>query len=205
MAQEKGRGSTKVSADEQAVLNAMMEEDQQPMASADKLAVITHTAHELQRVEREVLTITEQLETKTKEKQKLEFDVLPALMDEVGLKDFTLDDGYKVERGEEVYASISKENAPVACTWLTKHGYGSIVKTVFTVEVPRGPEAPKVSAAIRKLLEKNQITFEYSAGVHPQTLKAFAKESIEASRKLSPAISVHQQPRVKLKAPKAKK
>lgn len=198
----KGSGN-KVTAAEQAELTRMAEEDaQQEPVSPDKLAIIVSTAHQLQRLERSITEAQGVLERLTKEKQRLEFMVLPGLMDESRLKDFTLDDGWKVLREDAVYASISKDNAPVACEWLNKNGYGDIVKTMFTIPVPKGPEAPAAVKSLRALLAKHKVVFAYTSAVHPQTLKAFVKESIEKSRKLTPAITVHQQPCVSLKAPK---
>lgn len=187
-------------------LAAMMLEDAQPSAPApDKLAVIIDTAHRLQAKQREMVRVGEILGKLATEAEDLEFNILPGLMDEASLKDFTLDDGTTIERTEEVYASISKDNAPTACAWLDKHGYGDIVKSGFIVVVPKGPNASKIATSIRILLTKAKLVFEHSVTVHPQTLKAFVKESIKQSRKLPVTISVHQKPRALLKEPKAVK
>lgn len=202
----KGKG-TRVSPAEQAELDRMLLEDQiaDETAAPDKLAVIVDKAHELQGVKRRIAQAEAEVERLNKERETLEFGVLPALMDEARLREFTLDDGYKILRDEAVFVSLSKDNAPTACAWLTKHGYGAIVKTQFEIVIPKGPEAPKVAAFVRTLLAKNKLEFQYSQGVHPQTLKAFVKESIEQCRKLTPTISVHQKPRAQLIEPKSKR
>jgi hypothetical protein len=120
--------------------------------------------------------------------RRLSEQVLPGLMDEASLKDFTLENGTMIERTEAVYASISKDRSKAACAWLIKNGYGDIVKSLVSIALPRGSiEAFK---KIEKLLKTNKVAYEYTQSVHFQTLQAFVRESLEAGRSLTKEISV---------------
>lgn len=164
----------------------------------DTLARITTTAHELQAAE----SLVAQVECDLKEAQatvsRLRNEVLPALMDEAGVKELVLDDGAKVTRNEEVYASLAKDKRAAACAWLVKNGYGGLVKNQFAIALPRGDT--KAATALSALLKKAKVKFEFFQTVHAQTLLAFVRESIEAGRKLPPTITYHVQPSVKVKS-----
>jgi hypothetical protein len=51
-------------------------------------------------------------------------------------------------------------------------------------------------------LTKAKVKFAITNTIHPQTLKAFAKESVADGRKLPQQIAVHIQPVVHIKAPR---
>ena len=67
-------------------------------------------------------------------RQRVERDI-PALMQELGLSDATLEDGTTVTVSEQIFASISEERQAAAFAWLTEHGLGGIIKEVTKVSV----------------------------------------------------------------------
>lgn len=168
----------------------------------DMLAAITTRANELlqlmakrdeaeqmmQRLEGEILT--------------LEQVTLPALMDEAQITVLGLENDQLLQRGEDVYASISKDNAPLATQWLIDNGYGSIVRTKVLVELEK--DDIKLLKLTRTALMKAHIAFEESSAVNAATLRAFVKERLEAGTKLPQSITVHVQPRVTVKVPRKK-
>ena len=167
----------------------------------DTLAQITTSAHELQQVRKRIANGMQLLEELQNEELRLSTEVLPQLLDTAGVSKLTLDDGEEISREENVFASLAKDKATAACAWLEKHGYGGIVKGQFIIPLPKGN--PKAIAKIRAALKKTRIKFEEVVSVHPQTLKAFVRESLEESRDLSRSqITYHVQPTVKLKAKK---
>lgn len=200
----KGKGST-VSAEEQAELNRLVHEDETPQVAPDRLAVIVSKTHEMQQKRQQLTKVQQEAERLTKEIEVLEYGVLPTLLDEAGLRGLPLDDGWSLERTEDVFASISKENMPAACLWFDKNDYGDMVKAFYIIAVPKGEKAAKMSAEIRKRLEKVKVPFTYDANVHWQTLKAWAKEALKDAVKLPDIIKIHQKPRAKLIEPKQPK
>lgn len=165
--------------------------------TADQLNRITATANTLKTTRRRLEELEAQVASTKAEVLRLETQVLPGLMDEAGVEELVLSGGDKITRYEEVYASISKEKSGAACDWLEKNKFGALVKSSFVVPLPKGDT--KTASAVRALLAKARVAFEETRGVHPQTLKAFVKESIAAGRSLPDTISVHLQPAIKLK------
>ena len=155
----------------------------------------------LDKLERDARSLTEEAEACEKEARRIAEHVLPQLMDEAGLPAIELDDDTRIERGEDVYASISAANAPAATAWLEKNGYGAIVKFGFMIPIDKGDT--ELATHIRGVLERARIGYEEKGGVHAATLTAFVKEAIGAGRPLPPSITHHVQPRVRVK--KAKK
>lgn len=176
---------------------------ERPAPSADKLEAISTAAGQLLDLHAQQQVLEDKGALLAGEVLRLTQTVLPALMDEAGVPKLTLEDlGIDLARVDEVYASISKADANAAADWLVANGYGSIVKTAFTIPVDKGDL--KLQAKIRSLLVKARIGFEELASVHSGTLRAFAKESVEQGRKLPAAIKVHIQPTVKVGKKKAR-
>jgi len=183
-------------------IDALLAEDAAATPVApDTLARIREQAVLLDKLERDARSFTAEAEACEKEARRIAEHVLPQLMDEAGLPAIELDDDTRIERGEDVYASISAANAPAATAWLEKNGYGSLVKFGFVIAVDKGDT--KLAAHIRGVLVKARIGYEEKGGVHAATLTAFVKEAISAGRSLPPSITHHVQPRVRVK--KAKK
>lgn len=165
----------------------------------DRLARITSAVAQLQGHQQQLNALQEQAGKHAQDIKRLQEEVLPGLMDEAGVPELTLEDGQRVVRGEEVYTNISADNASAAAKWLEDNGYGAIVRSRIVVEFEKGDA--KTSAAACKALDKARVGYALTSAVHPATLKAFVKESLEAGRLLPATISVHTQPKVQLKAP----
>lgn len=181
-------------------IDEMIAEDADQAPPPDVLARLNGHAQELEQHYTRLAQASLVAEDATKQIQRIETEVLPSLMDEAHTKKITLDGGVQFERAERVFASVSKANAAKAAAWLIKAGYGSIVKMGFNIEVPKGDV--KLQTKIKGILAKAKIKFGELTGVHPQTLLAFVKESLEAGRKLPSEISVHTQGVVKVTFPK---
>jgi hypothetical protein len=183
-------------------IDEMMAADAADGPPPNMIERLNHHAKELEQYYKKLALVALEAEDLTKKIQSLENETLPSLMDEASTKHIELIGGITFTRGEEVYASISKANAPKATQWLIDHGYGALVKLGFNIEVAKGDV--KLQEKIRKILVKAKLRFGELTNVHPQTLKAFVKESLEAGRKLPKEISVHTQPRVKVEIPSMK-
>lgn len=167
-----------------------------PAPSSDKLEAITTAAGQLLELYGQRQELEDKAALVNGEVVRLTQEVLPALMDEAQVRQLKLDDDTTLSRVDDVFASISKADANAAADWLVANGYGSLVKTGFHIPVDKGDV--KLQKQIRTLLQKARIGYEELASVHAQTLRAFARESIEAGRQLTPLIKVHVQPVVKL-------
>jgi hypothetical protein len=92
---------------------------------------------------------------------KLTDEDLPSQMTEIGMTNFTLADGSKVDIKETYGARIKKDNEEKAFDWLRAHGEADIIKNTVTVRFGK---------------EKEDI--------HPGTLKAWVKGRIEEGKEL---------------------
>ena len=153
--------------------------------------------------QRIVENLERQLEESKAEVKRLADEVLPTLMDTVGVKDFTLDTDDRLVRGQHVYTSIAKANMPQAVEWLENNNFGSIVKSEITIPIEKGDHEGR--ALIETLLCKARIDYVLASNIHHSTLKAFGKQSVEVGRALPEAIAVHIQPHVELIPPRSPK
>lgn len=107
---------------------------------------------------------------------------IPEIMNEIGIKDFTLTDGTTLEIKDVYSASISEENQTEAFGWLTKNKFGSLIKTNLVVNVGRATPAQLkgIMSAVAKALKTARIESRptIKEQVNPQTLKAFVKEQL---------------------------
>lgn len=189
-----------------AELDAMLVADaEQPkVVTPDLLKNITQTAELLVLQEQAVASLQQLLAEAQAKVTQTATAVLPALLDEAGVKSLTLANGNTVLCEDLLFASISKANAPAACKWLRENKLGDIIKSACTVTLPKGAPA-KVLKALEASLRKQKLIYEFAEGVHPSTLKAFVRESKEKGRVLPDAFTVHEQPMAKVVPPKAPK
>ncbi len=175
-----------------AEMQALLGADSVP-PGRDKLdAIVQDAAQVLVRTAR-IEQLKKELEDEQEALRLLKEQTLPTLMDEAQIKSIGIDEDYTLERQDHVFANITVANAPKACAWLQKNGYGAIVKAEFKITVAKGDE--KTQQRIRNGLTKAKIAFEERQGVHAQTLNAFVRESLASGRKLpSKLIGVHCQP-----------
>lgn len=186
-------------------LDLELEEDAARAAAppADQLTSIVAAAQDLREWKQNLTRALMAVDEAKARVFTLETEILPALMDAAGVKELALTEEDRIIRDEEVFASIAKANMPKAIKWLDAHHYGAIVKSQFIIPLDRSD--PKRLETIRKLLVSKHVEFEESGSIHAQTLRAFARESIEEGRHLCKEIAVHVQNVVKLKATKPSK
>lgn len=110
-----------------------------------------------------------------KELRKLECEDLPELMREIGLESLSMP-GFKVELSDEVDASISEARRHAAHDWLSRNGFGGLIKTEVIVSFGRGEHDTAVEF-VEEIEESGRVP-ELVERVHPGTLKSFVKEQM---------------------------
>ena len=99
-----------------------------------------------------------------------------------GLSEFKLADGTKVTVQQFYSASIPKDKVDEAMQWLRDNGHGDLIKNTVSVAFGKGEDT--LATDLKKYLGANGNSYEDKTGVHPQTLRAFAREQIEAGQNL---------------------
>ena len=125
----------------------------------------------------EAIDKTEQgLKGLKQERQKLTTELIPGVMDEMGVDRLDVD-GVTVTRKLIVSASISDEKREQAFGWLRDNGRDDIIKNDVVVSFGRGEDNAAKNAV--GILREQGFDPDVKTHIHPVTLKAFVKERVE--------------------------
>ena len=140
----------------------------------------TKTLSEMVRKLRSIDTRIEEVEETLKglkqDRQKLTTELIPGVMDEMGVERLDVD-GVTVTRKLIVSASISEEKREAAFSWLRENGLDDIIKNDVVVSFGKGQDNSAKNAV--EILREQGFDPDVKTHIHPQTLKAFVKERVE--------------------------
>lgn len=133
---------------------------------------------------RKYITDIEKLEVDLSEvkaqRDKLQNQVIPEFMEELGIPGIELDDGKKVSVKDIFVTNITKDKQNQAYQWLSNNGFGDLIKHEVKVNFGKG-ETVSTNYLLKLLAETPEFkNAQYSdkESIHPQTLKATVKEQI---------------------------
>ena len=112
-----------------------------------------------------------------------EDELIPEMMNEVGITSVTLSDGTKIELKDLVFAKIKDQEE--AFNWLKENESDGIIKYGVSAQLERGDK--KTANKVVQSLLKLGVPCEIKESIHHQTLQAFAREAM-ADEKLSAEI-----------------
>lgn len=147
---------------------------------------LTGLARALLDADAKVTEAEDKLKEATEHARRLREDTIPCVMQELELEEIKLTNGMTMSLKEDVYASITKENAPAAFEWLTAHEYDGIIKTAVYIEWGKGELKKAVQFFTRTVKKYPNAILDRT--VHPQTLKAFLRERIAAADQVPLAL-----------------
>ena len=110
------------------------------------------------------------------EKQRIAFEQIPMLMDEMGIERVDVD-GATVTLKPFVSASIPADRKQEAFNWLREHGLDDIIKNDIIVSFGRGQD--NAAGDVMYDLEQKGFHPEQKTHIHSMTLKAFVRERVE--------------------------
>jgi hypothetical protein len=110
------------------------------------------------------------------------YEIVPGMMQELGINSFELDNGYKVSIKDEYYAKIPDAFQFECFEWLRKNNLDGIIKTAVSLNFGKG-EAEQAKEVLETLYEIGLVP-NVKETVHPQTLRAFVKERMSAGLEL---------------------
>ena len=145
--------------------------DQQGLTSVAALA------RQIRDKEERIQGLEETLKDEKKALLKLTDEEMPAMLAEIGISSFSLDDGSTVEVKQTYGASILVDNRPAAYEWLRDNGYDDIIKN--TVLCQFGRREDDLASAFAAFAQQQGYVPEQKTEIHPQTLRAFVKERVE--------------------------
>jgi hypothetical protein len=145
--------------------------DQQGLTSVAALA------RKIRDTEERIEDLENKLKAEKKMLLKLTDEDMPAMLAEIGISSFSLDDGSQVEVKQTYGASILVENRPAAYEWLRENGYDDIIKNSVICQFGRGEDDQ--ASAFAAFAQQQGYVPEQKTEIHPQTLRAFVKERVE--------------------------
>lgn len=151
-----------------------------PDYAQEAVAVLRTAVDSLLDAERLCEDLEAQLKAARNSARILREETVPGIMNELGVKTLTLDDGAKVELKLDVHARISDGDKPIAFEWLVNNGYESLIRSQVTVKFDKGDMA-RAEALVENLRGKG-IDAKNELAVHPQTLKVLLREELSSGR-----------------------
>ena len=159
-------------------INALFEQDAGALqVKNEDLSSVGALAKRAKQLEKEIDDIETILKERKDQQRKLLEETIPAMLQELGMKNFTMDDGSTINIKPFYSASIKEENRAVAYQWLRDNGYDDIIKN--TVSVRFGRNEDKLCEDLINQLREQSYPVEQAEKIEPQTLKAWAKEMVE--------------------------
>lgn len=147
--------------------------------ASDKLQMVRDLANDQYKLENEIEKAEEQLKAKKAEYIELSQKTLPTLMGSLGLSSLeSQDKKWKLTVNPFYDAKIDDTNRGSCFSWLIENGHGALIKHTVSCEFDR--ETHEEVEKLRKVLTDAGFDYEDVMKVHPQTLKAFVKEQLEA-------------------------
>jgi len=156
---------------EETLASSVEKVDQQGLTSVAALA------RQIRDKEETISRLEETLKKEKKTLLKLTDEEMPAMLAEIGISSFSLDDGSTVEVKQTYGASILVDNRPAAYEWLREHGYDDIIKNTVFCQFGRGED--DLASSFAAFAQQQGYVPEQKTEIHPQTLRAFIKERVE--------------------------
>jgi hypothetical protein len=158
------------------LMDEFLKDAQSAVPNTDELMELTALAQMQLDLEMRITTAEAQVDELKEKLRVVQEQQIPDAMSSIGMKKFTLSNGYTVSIREDVYASIRKDFMEQAVHWLDDNGLGDIVKDSVDVKFGRGD-----SDKAKRLMEycvNNGWAAQEKMSVHPMTLKAVVKEQL---------------------------
>ncbi|MAG59265.1 hypothetical protein CMO96_00525 [Candidatus Woesebacteria bacterium] len=156
----------------------------QELSSVDEegLSRVSKLANLQLRLEQKVADLDAEHKQAKRDLRDISDDQLPAAMLEYGIREFKLEDGSQITVKNFYSASIPKDRQDESFAWLVDHGFGDLIKNLVSVSFVRGQEDN--AKALVQELEDRHLPTSNRQWVEPMTLKAFAREQVEAGKEL---------------------
>lgn len=152
------------------------------VASDEALSKVATMVKRQRELEAAVTRLEENLAYMKEELRRHTDDLVPRAMAEAGGITRIDVEGLRVEVKPVYEASISRANAEQAFAWLRAHGHEDLIKNEVKVSFGRGED--EAAREVERILRERGVEPEARTTVHPQTLKAFVREQMEAGADL---------------------
>ena len=150
--------------------------------SFEDISSISELGRELAKLEEKIQLEEEHLKSLKAQHRKISEDLLPNKLREIGVSQFTLDNGTSMSVQQYYSAKITEENREVCFNWLENNGLGDIIKNTVSANFGRGEDIAAYELMTK--LEKEGHSLVQKKWVEPMTLKAVVREQVEKGNDL---------------------
>ena len=158
------------------LMQQMLADGETDTLTNDELSELAALATQQLKLEADIAEGNNILAVLAERLRKIQEVAIPDLMASIGMKKFTLANGYTLTIKEDVFASMRADFIPQAVKWLDDHELGGIVKDDVIVKFGRGDA--ELAKKLMAFCESNQFNAAEKLSVHPMTLKATVREQL---------------------------
>ena len=164
--------------------------------ASNSLGAITEMGQEMFNLQKEINELNDLLKQKKQSLMKLAEQDLPDLMQELNVKDFTLNNGAKCEIEDITSGSIPSTGAIIRAKgddrneleirqqrcfdWLRANNAGSLIKS--NVEVQFGKDEDKACNDFTNELRERNMFYSRATSVHHKSLNSLIRERLEQGK-----------------------
>lgn len=168
--------------------------------SEDILTRLSDLCKQFQDLEIEIDEKDTVLKEKKAELEDVSRNLIPTLLNEVGLSEIRLKTGEKVEIKDKLHASVSNKNYTLAYRNMFNIEGGDenaqkIVDDLFKSQVI----VESITDDVLNILLDNDISYERKMSIHAQTLKKYCASRLDQGKRIPVGISVFQYQETKIK------
>lgn len=159
-------------------LTNIFEQDAEALKVEDtSLAGVAKLGKRAKELEKEITDLETTLKERKEHFRKLTEEVIPEALTELGMKNFTMEDGSFIDIKPFYSASVSEARRAEAFQWLRDHGFDDIIKNTVSVQFGRGED--ELCARLLSLLGQQGFPANQAEKIEPSTLKAWVREQVE--------------------------
>jgi hypothetical protein len=157
----------------------------------DQLKEITALARRQLASERTVASAQDSLDEAKRNLRRINENLLPDAMAEIGMDQFKLTDGTAIDIKETIRASISEANRLAAHQWLREHNHGAIIRRSVTITFDPGED--DVFEKVTEFLDANDIEYDGRNAINHNTLTAWVRNQLREGNTVPEEISHYEQ------------
>jgi len=136
--------------------------------------------------------LTSALKEETKKLNKIQFEDLPELMNEIDMVSTEIEvDGkvFKLSKSEKFYASVTRERKPFVIKWLRDNNHTGLIKNEIVAQVGKGKD--NVAADVCAYIENAGLDVTREENIHTGKIKEYVyKTDLGAKRKIKKLMDV---------------
>ena len=158
------------------IFEEMFDEPSLEEVHMDSMKNLSTSVKDLDQLTKKINQKEEELKTLKLQKHKISTELIPAMMDEMGVQRLDVEN-LSVTLKPLINASIPPNRREEAYKWLRANGLDDIIKNDVIMSFGRGED--NVAGDLMYELEKRGMHPEKKTHIHSMTLKAFIRERVE--------------------------